>query len=225
MGMHGWKHVNRAIQSADLLIALGHALRRPGHRQRPDLRAVRPDHPRRHRPGRDRQERGRRGADRGRRQARPAGAHARWSSASTRRPGRPTSPSWPSGARDSEAQQLARLGRLARRPPVGRLRHQPDRRADRPRRHARRRRRPEPDVAGPLRRLPPAEQPRQLGRPGDDGLRPAGGDGRRAGPARQGDLGDRRRRRPPDDLPGADDPASRTGSRSRSPCSTTRSWA
>ena len=23
MGMHGWKHVNRAIQSADLLIALG----------------------------------------------------------------------------------------------------------------------------------------------------------------------------------------------------------
>ncbi len=23
MGMHGWKHVNRAIQSADLLIAIG----------------------------------------------------------------------------------------------------------------------------------------------------------------------------------------------------------
>ena len=23
MGMHGWKHVNRAIQSADLLVALG----------------------------------------------------------------------------------------------------------------------------------------------------------------------------------------------------------
>ena len=23
MGMHGWKHVNRAIQSADLIVALG----------------------------------------------------------------------------------------------------------------------------------------------------------------------------------------------------------
>ena len=32
MGMHGWKHVNRAIQSADLLIADRHALRRPRHR-------------------------------------------------------------------------------------------------------------------------------------------------------------------------------------------------
>ena len=32
-------------------------------------------------------------------------------------------------------------------------------------RDLRRRRRPEPDVAGPLRRLPPAEQPRQLRRP------------------------------------------------------------
>ena len=47
MGMHGWKHVNRAIQSADLLIAHRHALRRPRDRQRPDLRAVRADHPRR----------------------------------------------------------------------------------------------------------------------------------------------------------------------------------
>ena len=51
-----------------------HALRRPGDRQRPDLRPVRPDHPRRHRPGRDRQERRGRGADRRRRQAGPAGA-------------------------------------------------------------------------------------------------------------------------------------------------------
>ena len=45
------------------------AVRRPGHRQRPDVRAVRPDHPRRHRPGRDRQERRGRGADRRRREA------------------------------------------------------------------------------------------------------------------------------------------------------------
>ena len=50
------------------------AVRRPGHRQRPHLRAVRPDHPRRHRPGRDRQERRGRGADRRRREARPARA-------------------------------------------------------------------------------------------------------------------------------------------------------
>ena len=48
-----------------------HALRRPGDRQRPDLCAVCPDHPRRHRPRRDRQERGGRGPDRGRREARP----------------------------------------------------------------------------------------------------------------------------------------------------------
>ncbi len=49
------------------------ALRRPGYRQRPDLRAVCPDHPRGHRPGRDRQERRGRGADRRRRRARPPG--------------------------------------------------------------------------------------------------------------------------------------------------------
>ena len=40
------------------------ALRRPGDRQRADLRAVRADHPRGHRPGRDRQERRGRSADR-----------------------------------------------------------------------------------------------------------------------------------------------------------------
>ena len=43
-------------------------------------------------------------------------------------------------------------GRLARRPAVRRLRRRADRRADRPRGDLRRRRRPEPDVAGPLRR-------------------------------------------------------------------------
>ena len=60
VGMHGWKHVNRAIQSADLLIALGMRFddRVTGHV--PTFAPVRPDHPCRHRPGRDRQERGRR---------------------------------------------------------------------------------------------------------------------------------------------------------------------
>ncbi len=51
-----------------------------------------------------------------------------------------------------------------------------------------------------------AQQPRQLGWPGHDGLRRPGRDGRRPRPAGPGDLGDHRRRRVPDDLPGADDP-------------------
>ena len=50
------------------------------------------------------------------------------------------------------------------------------------------------------------EQPRQLRRPRDDGLRGPGGHGRGARPPRRRDLGDRRRRRLPDDEPGADDP-------------------
>ena len=224
MGMHGWKHVNRAIQSADLLIALGHALRRPRHRQRPHLRAVRPDHPRRHRPGRDRQERRGRGADRRRRRARPRARLTRL--VERGRPGR-RAPTYFDAAGRVETRlgglELARLGRLARRAAVGRLRHRADRRADRPRRDLRRRRRPEPDVAGPLRRLPPAELPRQLGRPR---ARWASASRRRwappsAGPT--GDLGDHRRRRLPDDLPGADDPRRGPTSRSRSRSSTTRS--
>ena len=39
MGMHGEAWVNHAIQEADLLIALRHALRRPRDRQPADLRA------------------------------------------------------------------------------------------------------------------------------------------------------------------------------------------
>ena len=67
-------------------------------------------------------------------------------------------------------------------------------------------RRPAPDVAGALRRLPPAGLAPQLGRPRHHGLRRPGGHGRGARPARQGDLGGRRRRRLPDDQPGAHDP-------------------
>ena len=40
MGMHGEAWVNTAIQESDLLIALGHALRRSRHRQPQDLRAA-----------------------------------------------------------------------------------------------------------------------------------------------------------------------------------------
>ena len=97
MGMHGWKHVNRAIQSADLLVALGHALRRPGHRQRPDVRALRPDRPRRHRPGRDRQERRGRGADRRRREARARDADPDGRGGARRARAPRTSSSSPSG--------------------------------------------------------------------------------------------------------------------------------
>ena len=97
MGMHGWKHVNRAIQTADLLIADRHALRRPGDRQRPDLRPVRADHPRRHRPRRDRQERRGRGADRRGREAGPRGAHRLGRRGRARPRARPTSTSWPNG--------------------------------------------------------------------------------------------------------------------------------
>ena len=98
------------------------ALRRPGHRQRPDLRAVRPDRPRRHRPGRDRQERRGRGPDRRRRGARPRAPSCRWSRRSSRRRGPTTSPSSPSGGANPRASSWHGSGRLARRPPVGRLR-------------------------------------------------------------------------------------------------------
>ena len=73
-----------------------HALRRPGHRQRPDLRPVRADHPRGHRPGRDRQERGRRGPDRRRREERPGRPRRRWSRRRRWTTGATTSPSSPS---------------------------------------------------------------------------------------------------------------------------------
>ena len=57
--------------------------------------------------------------------------------------------------------------------------------------------------------LPPAELARELGRSGHDGLQRPGGDGRGTRPARPRDLGDHRRRRLPDDVPGAHDPRRR----------------
>ena len=198
------------------------ALRRPGDRQRPDLRAVRPDHPRRHRPGRDRQERRRRGPDRRRRRAGPAGPPADGRVDRAGRAGRLPRPAGRLEARVGGV-ELARLRRLARRPAVGRLRRRADRRAHRPPGDLRRRRRPEPDVARPLRRLPPAEQPRQLGRAGDHGLQRPGGDGCGTRPARPRDVGDHRRRRLPDDVPGAHDPGPGPDPGQDRPASTTRS--
>ena len=169
MGMHGWKHVNRAIQSADLLIAIGMRFddRVTGNVRTyaPYARIIHVDI--------DPAEIGKNVAvevpivgDAKRVLQALTAAGRRGRPGDARRLLRP--------ARRVEDRlgrvELARLGRLARRPAVGRLRRRADRRADRPRRDLRRRRRPEPDVAGPLHGLPPAEQPRQLGRPRDDGL-------------------------------------------------------
>ena len=72
-GMHGWVHVNRAMQECDVLVQHRRPIRRPRHRQGVDLRPARQGHPRRHRSERDRQERQGPRPDRGRRQT---GAHA-----------------------------------------------------------------------------------------------------------------------------------------------------
>ena len=169
MGMHGWKHVNRAIQSADLLIAIGMRFddRVTGNVRTyaPYARIIHADI--------DPAEIGKNVAV----EVPIVGDAKRVLQALTGlvdagRPGDARRLLRP--ARRMEGRlgrlELARLGRLARRAAVGRLRHRADRRADRPRGDLRRRRRPEPDVARPLHRLPPPEQPRQLGRPRHDGL-------------------------------------------------------
>jgi len=179
VGMHGWKHVNRAMPVGRPADRPGHALRRPRYRPRADVRAVRADHPRGHRPGRDRAKNVaveipivgdvKRVSDG------PAAlvpARAAWN----RRAARPISPSWRNGGRVRKG-ALARVRGLAQRPALGRLRGLQDRRGHQPRRHDRRRRGPEPDVGRTLRRVPPAEQPHQLGRSGHDGVRIAGANG------------------------------------------------
>ena len=80
-----------------------HALRRPRHRQRAHVRPVRPDHPRGHRPGGDRQERRRRGPDRRRREERPRRPHPPRPRGGPGDARRLRSPSWPSGARSPRA--------------------------------------------------------------------------------------------------------------------------
>ncbi len=206
MGMHGWKHVNRAIQSADLLVAIGMRFddRVTGNVRTyaPYARIVHVDI--------DPAEIGKNVAvevpivgDAGR------VLRALTPMVDRGRPGRPgptTSRSSPSGAETRKPRQLARLGRLARRPAVGRLRRPADRRADEPRCDPHRRRRPEPDVARALRAASAGRTATSLsGGLGTMGFSVPGGDGRSPRPARQGDLGDHRRRRLPDDVPGAHD--------------------
>ena len=131
MGMHGWKHVNRAIQSADLLIALGMRFddRVTGKvsTYATGARIVHVDI--------DPSEIGKNVAvdvpivgDVGRVLRALIPARARGAAGGARgllrRAGRV--------APRIRGQQLARLGRLARRAAVGRLRHLAPRRADRP---------------------------------------------------------------------------------------------
>ena len=105
MGMHGWKHVNRAIQSADLLIAIGMRFddRVTGNVRTyaPYARIIHADI--------DPAEIGKNVAvevpDRRRREARPRGPHRGSSSRSTRRPAPTTSPSSPSGGATPRARR------------------------------------------------------------------------------------------------------------------------
>ena len=125
MGMHGWKHVNRAIQSADLLIALGMRFddRVTGKvsTYAPNARIIHVDI--------DPSEIGKNVAvdvpivgDVGRvlRALTRPGARARLADERTHYFEQLAE--WRARLR---GHQLARLGRLARRPALGRLRHQP----------------------------------------------------------------------------------------------------
>ena len=155
MGMHGWKHVNRAIQSADLLIAIGMRFddRVTGsvRTYAPYARIIHADI--------DPAEIGKNVAVEV-----PIVGDAKHVLAGLTRLVHEVDPAtradyvaqlaeWRRGLR---GQLVARLGRLARRPAVRGLRRGADRRADRPRRDLRRGRRPEPDVARPLHEVPPA---------------------------------------------------------------------
>ena len=71
------------------------------------------------------------------------------------------------------------------------------------RRHHRHRRRPAPDVGGAVLPARAPAHAHHLGRPRHHGLRPARGDRRQDGPAGRRGVGDRRRRRLPDDDGGA----------------------
>ena len=204
MGMHGWKHVNRAIQSADLLFAIGMRFddRVTGNVRTyaPYARIVHVDI--------DPAEIGKNVAvevpivgDAGR-VLRALTPMVEAVDPATRADYFAELAEW---RRESEGSVVARLGRLARRPPLGRLRRQ---RIGELTDHA------ATYVADVgqnqmwLARYAGFRQPntpRQLGRPRDDGLQRPGGDGRGPRPARPRDLGDHRRRRLPDDVPGADD--------------------
>ncbi len=183
MGMHGWKHVNRAIQSADLLIAIGMRFddRVTGNVRTyaPYARIIHADI--------DPAEIGKNVAVEvpivgdAKRVLQALTGLVEAVDPATRADYFAQLAEWKA---DSVASSWHGSGAWRDGAAVGRLRHRADRRADRPRGDLRRRRRPEPDVARPLRRLPPPEHARQLGRPRHDGLLGPGGDGRGARRAR-----------------------------------------
>ena len=157
-GMHGSVAAVTALQKADLLIALG---TRFDDRVTGRLDTFAPHargHPRRHRPGRDRQEPRRRRADRRRR---PRGARRarsrRRRPSSPRRPGRPHRLVAP--ARPVARDLPARLRRAGRRHARAAVRHRAARRDRRPGDDLRRRRRPAPDVGGAVHRVREARTP------------------------------------------------------------------
>ena len=151
-------------------------LRRPHHRQAVGVRAAGEVHPHRHRPGRDLQERPGAHPDRRRREEHPAAAAQRVPRARRRpRAAHRLVGAHPrlAGGSTRCATRTRGLGDQAAVHGRGALR------GDRRRLHRRLGRRPAPDVGRavlPLRQAAPLDQ---LGRPRDDGLRPARGDGRR----------------------------------------------
>ena len=154
MGMHGWKHVNRAIQSADLLIAVGMRFddRVTGNVRTyaPYARIIHADI--------DPAEIGKNVAVEvpivgdAKRVLRALTGLVDAVDPATRADYFAQLADWKA---DSVASSWHGSGRMARRAAVGRLRHRADRRADRPPGDLRRRRRPEPDVARPLHGVPP----------------------------------------------------------------------
>ncbi len=169
MGMHGWKHVNRAIQSADLLIAVGMRFddRVTGNVRTyaPYARIIHVDI--------DPAEIGKNVAV----EVPIVGDAKRVMAAllpmvpevamDERREYFDQLADW---RRDSEASSWHGSGAWRDGAAQRRLRHRAHRRAERAQGDLRRGRRPEPDVAGPLHGLPRAQLARQLGRPGHDGL-------------------------------------------------------
>ena len=206
MGMHGWKHVNRAIQSADLLIAIGMRFddRVTGNVRTyaPYARIIHVDI--------DPAEIGKNVAVEvpivgdAKRVLQALTALVDAVDPATRADYFAQLAEWKtdSVASSWHGSGAWRDGLLSADYVVERIGELTDHAGD-----LRRRRRPEPDVAGPLRRLPPARTATSArAASGTMGFCRPGGDGRGARPARPRDLGDHRRRRLPDDVPGADDP-------------------
>ena len=184
-GMHGTVAAVAGLQKSDLIISLG---ARFDDRVTGNLDSFAPEragHPRRHRPGRDRQEPPRRRADRRRlpRGHRPARRAAAGRGRRRRLRGLGRLP------RRAEEELPARLRRPRRRLAVPAVRHRAARRDRRTRDDLHLRRRPAPDVGGPLRRLRAAQHLAQLRRPRHDGLLGAGRDGRQGRHARLAPCG------------------------------------